>query len=141
MIPLRILVVEDHASSNSVLCSVLQHRGHQVTGAMTAREALDAAKTRRFDLVIMDLQLPDDNGWNLFVKLRKLLPGLPAIAFTGHGSEADRKRSEIVGIAAHLLKPVGIGTLEAVIARIFPARMEPHPARSPAKNRESGRAG
>lgn len=117
MTSLRLLVVEDHLNCNAVLCSLLKKRGHRVTGVLTAREALDAARTQRFDLVIMDIGLPDDNGWNLVLKLRRFVPGLPAIAFTASGTEADRKRSEIVGFAAHLLKPVDIDTLESAIAR------------------------
>lgn len=122
MTSLRILVVEDHRSSNSVLCFLLEKRGHRVTGALTAREALEAVRSHRFDLAIIDLGLPDDNGWNLLVKLRQQIPSLPAIALSGHRSESDLKGSEVVGIAAHLVKPIAIGALEAAIARAVPAR-------------------
>ncbi|HVZ64024.1 MAG TPA: response regulator [Lacunisphaera sp.] len=119
---LRILVVEDHTDCSQTLCSLLERRGHHVTRALTAREAMEVAKGKRFDLAIMDIGLPDDNGWNLFVKLKRQMPGLPAIALTGYGLENDHKRSAIVGFAAHLTKPIEMRALDAAIERLFPAR-------------------
>lgn len=119
MTSLRILVIEDHPCSNRTLSQLLERHGHTVTQALSAKDAILAARLHPFDLAIVDIGLPDDNGWNLLVKLRGLLPRLRAIAVTGYGQETDLKRSEIVGFAAHLTKPIEIRALDDAIARIF----------------------
>lgn len=120
MTSLRILIVEDHPASNRALCQVLERHGHKVTQTLTARDALLAVRTSVFDLAIVDIGLPDDNGWNLVVKLRGVSPHLRAIAVTGYGQADDMKRSDIVGFSAHLTKPIDYSALEKALNEIFP---------------------
>lgn len=119
MTSLHILVVEDHQSTNQVFTKLLQLRGHHVTRALTVQAALTAAKLKLFDLALLDLGLPDGDGWTLFLKLKELIPDLKAIAVTGYGHHADKERSAAAGFAAHLTKPVEIVVLDREITRIF----------------------
>jgi CheY-like chemotaxis protein len=125
MTSLRILLVEDHPSSNRTLCQLLEKHGHSVIQALTAKDALLAARTTApFTLAIIDIGLPDDNGWNLLVKLKGVNPRLKAIAVSGYGQEADLKRSDVVGFTAHLTKPIDSAALWKAIAQVFPATAE-----------------
>jgi PAS domain S-box-containing protein len=119
IIPLRLLVVEDHHNTLQVLATLLRSDGHQVATATTLAEALAAATAQPFDLVISDLGLPDGSGAELMKKLRDTY-GLRGIAMSGYGMEEDIIRSHDAGFTTHLVKPVAIGELRRVIAALPP---------------------
>ncbi len=102
---LRLLVVEDHEATIQVLSRLLTSSGHQVTQARTMAEAIAAAATSSFDLVISDLGLPDGSGTELMEKL-KAGYGLRGIALSGYGMDEDISRSHAAGFTTHLTKPV-----------------------------------
>ena len=106
----RLLLVEDHDSTLQVLSQLLVRAGHQVTTAQTVTQALAAAATGTFDLVISDLGLPDGTGTELMEKLRDTY-GLSGIALSGYGMEEDIARSLQSGFTAHLIKPVDLRQL------------------------------
>lgn len=87
--PLRILVVEDDPDLLEVVCRTLESIGHQVTGVSDSTTALAEAEAARFDLVILDLILPDCDGVILQGKLNRLSPGLHrrTIFMTGFTSQ------------------------------------------------------
>jgi two-component system CheB/CheR fusion protein len=112
--PLRLLVVEDHAPTLSVLTKLLERRGHKVEPASTVRGALALAEVNRFDLVITDLGLPDGNGIELMQKLSTDY-GLLGIALTGYGMEDDVARTKAAGFRAHLVKPISFELLDQTL--------------------------
>jgi signal transduction histidine kinase len=114
---LRILVVEDHASTLEALSRLLVKDGHQVSTAATAGAALAVAGTANFDLVISDLGLPDGSGLDLMRKLRERHT-LQGVALSGYAMDEDIQRSREAGFAAHVAKPVAIGELRRVIASV-----------------------
>lgn len=116
---LNILVVEDHPNTNLVLKRLLELRGHKVTQALTAQAALNAARLKKFDLALLDIALPDGNGWSLFIKLRKIMPELQAIAVTGFELEVNKQTSVDAGFSAHLTKPIDSRALDGEISRLF----------------------
>jgi signal transduction histidine kinase len=113
----RILVVEDHADTAESLRLLLELDGHQVRTVGSIAEALKAAPEYDFDLLISDIGLPDGNGTDLLLQLRKILPRpIRAIAMTGFGTEHDVRRSTEAGFTEHLTKPVEYARLRETLA-------------------------
>jgi signal transduction histidine kinase/CheY-like chemotaxis protein len=103
----RILVIEDNDDGREMLVTALQLFGHDASGASTGGEGLRMAVQLAPDVVLVDIGLPDIEGYEVARALRgKLAPGARLIAVTGYGRSADRARSEQAGFHAHLLKPV-----------------------------------
>lgn len=111
----NVLLVEDHAASRLALERLLSLRGFQVTCAASVGEAVRAASASRFNLLIADIGLPDGDGYHLLQKLDGNLPPV-SIAITGYGMEEDIRRMHEAGFSAHLIKPVTIDKLDAVLA-------------------------
>ena len=118
--PCRILLVEDHGNTRTVLARVLERRGHRVVAVASRAAALDASRQETFDVLVSDLGLPDGDGCGLFRELRELHPELAGIAVSGFGMEGDLRRSSEAGFAAHLVKPVTVAKVEAVLAQLRP---------------------
>lgn len=115
--PQRLLLVEDHAPTLSVINRLLTLAGHKVTNADNVASALAAARTQEFDFVISDLGLPDGTGLELMEKLRAER-GLRGIALSGYGMEEDVQRSRESGFVAHLIKPVTMSELQKVLQNL-----------------------
>ena len=116
---LRVLVVEDQAETADVLATLLRLGGHEAAVAPDARSALEAARSRPPDVVLLDLGLPDMDGWQLARHFQEPYGGKPPllVAITGLGEEADRRRSEEAGIDLHLVKPADPGQLLCLLNR------------------------
>ena len=110
---LRVLVVEDHAEAADALALLLRVGGHGAEVAPDARSALEAARSCPPDVVLLDLGLPDMDGWQLATHFQEPRGGKRPllVAITGLGQEADRRRSEEAGIDLHLVKPADPGQL------------------------------
>lgn len=122
-----ILLVEDHADTRRLMQRVLHDAGCDVIAAATMTEALTAAATRRFDLLISDIGLPDGSGIELLQRLRADNRAPVAIALSGYGMEDDIRRSTDAGYASHLTKPVNLRTLSDTVRQLLPCS----PAASP----------
>lgn len=110
----RLLLVEDHEPTRQTLTHLLQRRGYEVTACVCAGDALAAARTGSFELVISDIGLPDRNGFELMRELHRL-HGLPGIAITGYGTDNDIANSRAAGFVAHLTKPVNVRSLDTAL--------------------------
>lgn len=108
---LRILLVEDHASTLEQLARLLRLHGHAVHPAATMAEALTLAAQHECDVLLSDLGLPDGTGHELMARLRAAHPGLRGIALSGYGMEDDVQRSHEAGFSAHLVKPIDFDQL------------------------------
>ncbi|HEY4247708.1 MAG TPA: ATP-binding protein [Lacunisphaera sp.] len=117
---LGILLVEDHEPTRKSLAFLLQRRGYDVVSAATASAALQQAARRSFNLVLSDIGLPDEDGFELMKKLRDQY-GLKGIALTGYGMEEDIHRSTGAGFFAHLTKPINANVLDRALAQAFSA--------------------
>jgi CheY-like chemotaxis protein len=111
---LRLLVVEDHKATASVMIRLLSRRGHTVCAATTISEALACLEQGPIDLLVSDVGLPDGSGRDLMEKIRQTRD-LPGIALSGYGTDADVNESTSAGFSAHLTKPVDIDRLEREI--------------------------
>ena len=113
---LRLIVVEDHASTAEALKKFLKAVGYQVFVATDLASALSLASTVEFDLLLSDLALPDGNGWELLKRL-SAERHIRAIAFSAHNLPADMERSAEAGFIEHLPKPLSAEKLCAAIER------------------------
>jgi CheY-like chemotaxis protein len=127
---MRILLVEDHADTATVLARLLRRDGHDVNTAATADDALAACDARNVDLLICDIGLPEHDGWELLPRVRER-HAVPAVALTGYGTPADVARSRAAGYDLHLTKPIDLAALRAAVAKFAPACATPAPAAAP----------
>ena len=114
----RILVVDDNRDSAMVLSKLLRYGGHDVQAVHSGSAALEAARAFTPDVVLLDIGLPDMDGLEVARRLRRDL-GLTEtllVAVTGYGHDEDRRKSEDAGFNAHLVKPVDLGALNALLA-------------------------
>ena len=114
---LDVLIVEDSEDTLSLLSMIFEREGANVTTAASASEALNRAVTKRPNVIISDIGMPDVDGYQLLEQLR-ILPGLnavPAIAISGYASEEDRERALSVGYLALVPKPIDVDVLFALI--------------------------
>jgi PAS domain S-box-containing protein len=114
--PRRVLVVDDNHDSADTMVAVLQLLGHDACVAHGAVEALGRAQAFRPEVVLLDLNLPDGDGYTVMRRLRaQSAEPICIAAMTGHGQESDRKRTLDAGFQAHLTKPVDVAALRRVL--------------------------
>jgi two-component system, sensor histidine kinase and response regulator len=117
---LRILVAEDNAVNQAVIMRVLQKMGHTAVLAQTGKEALDLASAERFDLVFMDVQMPEMDGLAATAAIRKSETNsrthLPIFAMTAHAMTGDRERCLQAGMDGYITKPVRFSDIEQAIS-------------------------
>jgi len=114
----KILVVDDHEDTCIGMKILLERRGYAVQIAHGVQAALDLAARDHPDLLISDLGLPDGTGFELMEKIR-LRSDIKGIALSGFGTEEDVARSRNAGFTEHLIKPVNVENLDAILKRIF----------------------
>jgi CheY-like chemotaxis protein len=113
----RVLVVDDHRDAARILGLLLDTLGHEVRTAHTGKQAVEQASAFDPEVVLLDITLPDGDGYQVARQLRALPRGaeVKLVALTGHGHEDDRRRSFEAGFDHHLVKPVGARALQEVI--------------------------
>jgi CheY-like chemotaxis protein len=118
--PLRVLLAEDNAVNQRLAVRLLEKQGHQVTVANDGREAVEAALRQTFDVVLMDVQMPEMNGFEATAVLRAAERGtgrhLPIIALTAHAMTGDRERCLEAGMDGHVTKPIQGKALAELLA-------------------------
>jgi signal transduction histidine kinase/CheY-like chemotaxis protein len=114
---LRVVVADDNRDSAESCAAYLQVCGHEVHIAGTAREALDLVERLRPHVAVLDIGLPDFNGYTLAERVRAAPQGTEPvlIAVTGWGQHEDRQRAFAAGFDHHLTKPVSPGALEELL--------------------------
>ena len=117
----RILLVEDHADTRTVLTRLLGMQGHTVHSAADTSSALELAATCEFDLLISDIGLPDGTGYDLMEKLHESRPSLKGIALSGFGMPSDIDESREAGFSEHLVKPINLDSLQSAIQSVAAA--------------------
>jgi PAS domain S-box-containing protein len=117
--PLNILIAEDNVVNQRVAVGLLSKRGHRMTVATNGRETLDAILRESFDLVLMDVQMPDMGGFEATesIRRRERTTGgrLRIVAMTAHAMNGDRERCLAAGMDGYLSKPIDPQMLFAVV--------------------------
>ncbi|MEO5701815.1 MAG: ATP-binding protein [Casimicrobiaceae bacterium] len=117
--PARVLVVDDNRDLTESLAMLLRMMGHKVDVAYSGWQALQIAADVDPDLVLLDIGLPDLDGYEAGRRLRRILrAGTLLIAMTGYGSSDDRRRSAEAGFDDHLVKPVEPERLESILSKL-----------------------
>jgi CheY-like chemotaxis protein len=125
---LRILLAEDNVINRMVAVRLLEKRGHLVTVAVNGREVLAALEdptSGPFDVVLMDVQMPEMDGFEATAAIRRnekaLGIHLPIVAMTAHAMKGDRERCLAAGMDGYVSKPIQAGDLFEAIAALVPA--------------------
>ncbi len=117
--PRRVLLAEDNAINQKVAVGILSRRGHQVTVVGTGREAVKALTDHEFDLVLMDVQMPEMDGFEATAAIRALPSGtarsVRIVAMTAHAMQGDRERCLAAGMDDYLAKPLDTKVLIRVV--------------------------
>jgi len=118
--PLKILLAEDSAVNQRLALAILERQGHEAVVVNNGRKALDALEQDDFDLVLMDVRMPEMDGLAATEEIRRhefeTDRRIPVIAMTAFAMKEDRKRCLEAGMDAYIAKPVDALALEEVIA-------------------------
>lgn len=118
--PRRILVIDDDEDGREMLRTWLTLAGHEVDDAVDGVEGIGRALATKPEVVIVDIGLPELDGYQVAGRIRASEPGrrMTLIALTGYGQPEDKRRARQAGFDAHLVKPVTPEALQLVLARI-----------------------
>jgi PAS domain S-box-containing protein len=118
--PLRVMVVDDNIDAANTLAMLLQADGHSVIVEYTAQAALYRAADESLDALLLDIGLPDMDGYELARRLRQMPQTMHCIlvAVTGYGQRQDQLKSQEAGFADHIVKPINRARLSSLIAQL-----------------------
>ncbi|MDA1015601.1 MAG: response regulator [Planctomycetota bacterium] len=116
---LRILIADDHPANRRLASRILEKRGHESVAANNGREVLELLDKQQFDLVLLDVQMPEMDGFQTTAAIREREretgKHMPLIALTAHAMKGDRERCLSAGMDAYLSKPLQTRELVAVV--------------------------
>jgi CheY-like chemotaxis protein len=119
----HILLVEDDEDSRRLLGTMLKRHGAEVSAASSAADAFRLFTERRPDVLVSDIGMPEEDGYQLLKKIRALSPEeggrVPALALTGYATRRDRERSFEAGYEEHMAKPVEQSELISVVSKLL----------------------
>jgi CheY-like chemotaxis protein/HPt (histidine-containing phosphotransfer) domain-containing protein len=122
---LRVLIADDNPTNQKLVELLLAQERHRVTTVGNGRQAVEEAATQPFDLILMDVQMPDMDGFQATAAIRERERATgthtPIVALTAHAMAGDRERCLAAGMDEYLAKPLRPADLMATIARLFPA--------------------
>ena len=115
----RVLVVDDNVDSGEMLVLLVEALGHEAALSTDGPSAIVKAKEMRPDVVILDVDLPGMDGYEVATRLRASDETRAARMFTlsGYGEDSDLERSKASGCEAHLVKPVDTAAIETIVGR------------------------
>jgi CheY-like chemotaxis protein len=120
---LKILLAEDNAVNQTLAVRLLEKRGHEVVVSENGEAALEALNKQNFDLILMDIQMPQMNGLQATeaIRCKELTSGkhIPIIAMTAHAMAGDKERCLEAGMDAYISKPIRVDDLFSAIEEVF----------------------
>lgn len=116
---LTVLVIDDNQAGAEALSRLLSYRGHRTLLAFTGQQGIDLTASEAPDVVLLDIGLPDIEGYEVARRLRASGSQAFIIALTGYGQDEDRKKSLDAGCNGHLTKPVGLSDIETALKSRF----------------------
>lgn len=117
----RILVVEDNMDNYQLVRFILERAGYDVFLAVNGRDGVDAARFQKPDLILMDLGLPEMDGWLAAEKLRsdEATKSIPLYALTAHTLPGERKRAMLAGCDGYVSKPIHVESFVELIDSVL----------------------
>jgi len=126
----KVLLAEDNLVNQKVAVRFLEKRGHTVVLAESGNTALDAWRKQTFDIILMDIQMPEMDGFEATSRIREHEKStgqhIPIIALTAHAMVGDRERCLAAGMDDYVSKPIDAADLFAAIDRLLPAAAQAH---------------
>ncbi len=122
--PLTMLVAEDNRINQMVIIAMLKKLGHSIDLAQNGFEAINALQTKKYDLVLMDVQMPEMDGITATKKIREMhneISKIPIIAITANAMEGDKENYLRAGMNDYVSKPIHLPSLIEAIQRVCPA--------------------
>ena len=108
---LRILVIEDDAKLNRVVCNHLNSHGYDATGCVSAQEAYDQMYQRPYALIVSDIMMPEIDGFEFAATVRRINKDIPILFMTARDDFSAKERGYQVGIDDYMVKPINIDEL------------------------------
>ena len=129
----QILVIEDNEQNIYMITYLLEHAGFEVRQAYDGPTGVKLAREQAHDLVILDIQLPEMDGYEVARRLRRepSLTGIPIVAVTSYAMAGDRERILAAGCTDYLEKPIDPDTFVASVARHLSERGGTHEQKNP----------
>lgn len=117
----RILLVEDNEMNRDMLSRRLERKGYEVTMAVDGREGIDKAREGGYDMILMDMSLPEVDGWDATRQLRASAEtaNVPIIALTAHAMAGDREKAIEAGCDDYDTKPIELPRLLSKIEALL----------------------
>lgn len=114
-----IFYIEDNIDNRTLIRRILSAEGYEFAEAGSAREALEKLKSLRPDLILMDINMPEIDGYTLTAQIRGMsgFEGVPIVALTANVMRGDRERSLEAGCDGYIQKPIDIDTLPQQVER------------------------
>jgi CheY-like chemotaxis protein len=108
----KILIVEDNLDNMKLFKAVLGIGGHAVVGLPGGEALVETYRAEAPDLVLLDIQLPGEDGYQLLAKLKVAVPAgrAPVVALTAHAMSGDREKAMAAGFDGYLTKPIDVGS-------------------------------
>jgi two-component system cell cycle response regulator DivK len=119
-----VLYIEDDLSNRTLVRRVLEAEGYRVEEAASGEQGLELARSRRPALILVDISMPDMDGYEVTARLRAM-PGfgsVPIVAVTAHVLKGDRERTLAAGCSAYIQKPIDVDLLPAQLAAFLRKR-------------------
>ena len=118
----KILIVEDNPDNMKLFRAVLTIRGHQVVGLPGGETLLETMRAEAPAIVLLDIQLPGEDGFQLLAKLRATMPDTlpPVVALTAHAMSGDEEKALTAGFTGYLTKPIDVGTFASTVEAFIP---------------------
>lgn len=116
---MRILVVEDDRLLNSTLCYNLTTAGYQVDAALTKADALGQTEKQNYELIVLDVNLPDGNGFDLCKEIKECCPDTAVIFLTANDMESDMLKGFELGADDYVTKPFPISIFQKKVSALL----------------------
>ncbi len=119
--PAKILIVEDYPNNRQLLKDVLEHHGYTVLESANGADGLKIAKADRPDLILLDIQMPFLDGYEVLRRLREdpELADIKVVAVTSFAMKGDREKAFAAGFSGHWTKPLDIKILPAEVKKLL----------------------
>lgn len=118
----RILILDDEEELRSIISQRLTRRGYEIIEAGTAQEGMDLLQDNLFEAILLDIRLPDGDGLQLLMKMKKRQPDLQVIMLTGHGTLESAIEAMKAGAFDYLTKPCNLSELEITLQKALEQR-------------------
>lgn len=119
--PLKFLLIDDNVDATNSLAMLLETIGHKTTVTYRGEDALNSLARQHFDVVLLDIGLPDIDGYEVAKRIRATDKNIVIVAISGYGQAEDIRKALAAGFNRHLTKPVSLDALEKTVSNFFTA--------------------